>query len=54
MKCIEKIFPWAAELNLDTPCWNKRTNAFYQGLGYRLIKTEGGFNFYQKKVGQTV
>ena len=54
MECIEKIFPWATEFNLDTPCWNKRTNAFYQGLGYRLIKVEDGFNFYQKKVSQTV
>ena len=49
MECIEKIFPWANELNLDTPCWNKRTNAFYERLGYRVVKTEEGFNFYQKK-----
>lgn len=54
MECIEKVFPWATEFNLDTPCWNKRTNAFYQGLGYRLIKVEDGFNFYQKKVSRTV
>lgn len=54
MDCIEKIYPWATEFNLDTPCWNKRTNAFYKGLGYRLIKVEDGFNFYQKKVSQTV
>ena len=54
MDCIERIFPWATEFNLDTPCWNKRTNAFYQGLGYRLIKAEDGFNFYQKKVSQTL
>ena len=49
MDCIERIFPWATEFNLDTPCWNKRTNAFYERLGYRVIKTEDGFNFYQKK-----
>ena len=54
MECIEKIFTWATEFNLDTPLWNKRTNAFYQGLGYRLIKAEDGFNFYQKKVSQTL
>ena len=53
MDCIEKAFPMAIEFNLDTPCWNRRTNAFYQRLGYRLIKAEGGFNFYQKKVSQT-
>ena len=49
MDSIEKFFPWANEFNLDTPCWNKRTNAFYQGIGYRVIKTEDGFNFYQKQ-----
>ena len=48
MDCVEKMFPRTTEFNLDTPCWNKRTNAFYQGLGYRLIKVEDGFNFYQK------
>ena len=54
MDCIEKAFPFATEFNLDTPCWNKRTNAFYERLGYRVIKTEDGFNFYQKKVSRTV
>ena len=49
MDCIEKVFPWATEINLDTPCWNRRTNAFYERLGYRVIKTEDGFNFYQKR-----
>ena len=33
MECIEKNFPWATEFNLDIPCWNKRTNAFYKRLG---------------------
>jgi len=49
MDCIEEYFPFAAEFNLDTPCWNERTNAFYQKLGYRIIKVEDGFNFYQKR-----
>lgn len=30
MKCIEQEYPLAKEFNLDTPSWNKRTNAFYQ------------------------
>ena len=30
MECIEKNFLCAAEFNLDTPCWNERTNAFYK------------------------
>ena len=49
MECIEKYFSWAAEFNLDTPCWNERTNAFYKRLGYRIIKVEDGFVFYQKR-----
>ncbi|MBR2256163.1 MAG: GNAT family N-acetyltransferase [Blautia sp.] len=49
MECIEKEFPCATELNLDTPCWNERTNAFYKRLGYRVIKVEDGFVFYQKR-----
>ena len=49
MDCIEKNFPWAAEFDLDTPCWNERTNAFYKRLGYRIIKVEDGFVFYQKR-----
>jgi GNAT superfamily N-acetyltransferase len=49
MDCIEKASPWANEFNLDTPCWNKRTNAFYKKLGYQLIKVEDGFNFYRKR-----
>jgi len=49
MECIEETFPCAAEFNLDTPCWNERTNAFYKRLGYRIIKVEDGFVFYQKR-----
>ena len=49
MECIEKYFPCGTEFNLDTPCWNERTNAFYKRLGYRIIKIEDGFVFYQKR-----
>lgn len=49
MGCIEDQFPSASEFNLDTPSWNTRTNAFYKKLGYRIIKVEDGFVFYQKK-----
>lgn len=48
MECIEKNFPFAAEFDLDTPSWNKRTNAFYKKSGYRVMKVEDGFVFYQK------
>ena len=49
MECIEKYFPCATAFNLDTPCWNKRTNAFYKRLGYRIVKVEDGFVFYRKR-----
>ena len=52
MDCIEKNFPWAAEFDLDTPCWNKRTNAFYKRLGYQVVKVEDGFNFYRKRISE--
>ena len=52
MDCIEKYFPWAAEFDLDTPCWNERTNAFYKRLGYEIIKVEDGFNFYRKRISK--
>ena len=52
MDCIEKNFPWAAAFDLDTPCWNERTNAFYKKLGYRIIKVEDGFIFYRKRKGE--
>ena len=48
MECIEKNYPFAAEFNLDTPCWNVRTNAFYEKLGYQIIKEEDGLVFFRK------
>lgn len=49
MECIEKNYPFAEEFYLDTPDWNERTNAFYQKLGYRIIKVEDGAVFYKKE-----
>ena len=54
MECIEKEFPCAAEFDLDTPCWNERTNAFYKRLGYRIVKEEDGFVFYRKRSEQDI
>ena len=48
MECIEKNYPFATEFNLDTPSWNARTKAFYEKLGYQIIKEEDGFVFYRK------
>ena len=49
MKCIENEFLDVSEINLDTPVWNVRTNAFYEKLGYKKVRIEDGFVFYQKK-----
>ncbi|MBQ7059105.1 MAG: GNAT family N-acetyltransferase [Firmicutes bacterium] len=48
MECIEKNYPFDTEFNLDTPSWNVRTNAFYEKLGYQIVKEEDGFVFYRK------
>ena len=53
MECIEKKFTCAAEFNLDTPCSNERTNAFYKKLGYHIIKIEDGFVFYRKRKSES-
>lgn len=53
MDCIEKHYPNAIEFNLDTPSWNERTNAFYKKIGYRIIKVEDGFVFFQKRKANT-
>ena len=48
MKCIEDYFSSVRKFCLDTPEWNIRTNAFYQKSGYKKVKAENGFIFYQK------
>lgn len=50
MQEIERIFPDAEELYLDTPAWNIRTNAFYQKLGYTAYKTDDAFVYYIKSI----
>ena len=50
MQEIERIYPEAKELYLDTPVWNIRTNAFYQKLGYIEYKRDDEFVYYMKKV----
>lgn len=49
MECIENEFTDVREINLDTPSWNVRTNAFYQKTGYTKAYEKDGFIFYQKK-----
>lgn len=49
MELIENLYPNVKEINLDTPCWNVRTNSFYQKLNYKELKQEDDFVFYQKQ-----
>ena len=49
MKSIESVFSDAKELVLDTPIWNRRTNAFYTKLGYKEVRRDKEFIYYSKK-----
>ena len=48
MKMVEAYYPGIKKIKLDTPLWNVRTNAFYAKLGYREVKRDEGFAYYQK------
>ena len=49
MKLVEACYPGIRKINLDTPLWNVRTNAFYTKLGYREEKRDEEFAYYQKE-----
>ena len=48
MKMVESYYPGIKKIQLDTPLWNVRTNAFYTKLGYREVKRDEEFAYYQK------
>ena len=48
MKTVESYYPGIKKIQLDTPLWNVRTNAFYTKLGYREVKRDEEFAYYQK------
>ena len=50
MKMVETCYPGIRRINLDTPLWNVRTNAFYRKLGYCEVKRDEGFAYYQKEL----
>ena len=50
MKMVEAYYPGVRKIQLDTPLWNVRTNAFYTKLGYREVKRDEGFAYYQKEL----
>ena len=49
MESIESMFSDAKELVLDTPIWNRRTNALYTKLGYEEVRRDEEFIYYSKK-----
>ena len=50
MKMAETFYPGIKKIKLDTPIWNVRTNAFYTKLGYREVKRDKEFVYYQKEL----
>ena len=50
MNIAETFYPGIKKIKLDTPLWNVRTNAFYKKLGYREVKRDEGFTYYQKEL----
>ena len=50
MKMVEAYYSGIKKIKLDTPLWNVRTNAFYTKLGYREVKRDEGFVYYQKEL----
>ena len=50
MKLVEAYYPGIRKIKLDTPLWNVRTNAFYTKLGYREVKRDAEFAYYQKEL----
>ena len=50
MKMVEAHYSGIRRIQLDTPLWNVRTNAFYTKLGYREVNRDEGFAYYQKEL----
>ena len=50
MKMVETYYSGIRTIKLDTPLWNVRTNAFYTKLGYREVKRDEEFVYYQKEL----
>ena len=51
MQEIEAMYPEAKAFTLDTPAWNRRTNAFYTKLGYTETGRSNDLIFYSKVRG---
>ena len=50
MKMVEGYYPGIKKIQLDTPLWNVRTNAFYTKLGYCEVRRDEEFAYYEKEL----
>ena len=50
MKLVEAYYSGIRKIQLDTPLWNARTNAFYTKRGYREVNRDEGFAYYPKEL----
>lgn len=49
MAAIEEMNPSVCAFLLDTPIWNRRTNRFYQKLGYAEVRRDAECVYYCKE-----
>ena len=50
MELVESHYAGIRKIKLDTPLWNVRTNTFYTKLGYREVKRDEEFAYYEKEL----
>ncbi len=50
MNMLESMFSDIVYWKLDTPCWNIRTNQFYQKLGYHEVGRDDESVYYEKRI----
>lgn len=48
MLAVLDAYPEARTWRLETPPWNRRTRAFYEGLGFRVVRETESDVFFQK------
>lgn len=51
MNALLASYPEARAWRLETPPWNTRTRAFYENLGFRVVRETGRDVYYQMTVG---
>ena len=52
MEALLAAYPEARVWRLETPPWNRRTRAFYEKLGFRVVRQTAEDVFYQKTMSE--